>query len=86
MATSNDFFRIFDNYPNIDSSSSTSLDEILQKFGEHPANAKKLLDDALEAEYIEPTPSNNPLGVLAYKQRYKITKSGLEVYMVCDDV
>jgi hypothetical protein len=86
MAISNGFFRIFDNYPCIDSSSSTSIEDILLKTDEHPNYARTLINDALVEQLIEPIKNNNPLGVLTYKQRYRITQKGIQVYQLCEDI
>ena len=86
MAKSNGFFEIFDNYPNIDMNSSTSIEDIMRIFHCHPEEAKNFIEESLAQQLIEPIKNNSQLGVLSYKQRYRITQKGFQEYIVCDDI
>lgn len=85
MADSNGFFQIFDNYPDIDLSSTTSIRDIQVKFNAPPMDARELIEEALEKGLIEPVKSDNPLGVVSYMQRYRITHKGFETYLRCEE-
>ena len=85
MADSNGFFQIFDNYPDIDLSSTTSIRDIQVKFNAPPMDARELIEEALEKGLIEPVKSDNPLGVVSYMQRYRITYQGFEVFLRCEE-
>ena len=80
------FFQIFDNYPNIDMSSKTNKLYIMEKFNEHPANVMNLLNEALDAQYIEPIIRNEGLGTVKYKQEYRITQKAYQLYLQCEDI
>ena len=81
-----DFFQIFDNYPNIDMSSKTNKLYIMKKFNEYPENVMNLLNEALDAQYIEPIIRNEGLGTVTYKQEYRITQKAYQLYLQCEDI
>jgi hypothetical protein len=82
------FFEVFTNYPNIDRNSFTTIEYICNKYYNiHPADAREWIEEAVKQGLIEEVvPVNSPLGVVSYKQKYKITNEGLKRYMYSEEV
>ena len=78
MADSNGFFQIFDNYPDIDLSSTTSIRDIQVKFNVPPMDARELIEEALEKGLIEQPPEiekTDPLKLAEEEDHIKINDS-----------
>lgn len=81
------FLLMFTNYPNIDRNSFTTKEYICNKYKIHPAVAREWIEEAVKQGLIEEVvPVNSPLGVVSYKQKYKITNEGLKRYMYSEEV
>lgn len=78
------FFEIFDNYPDIDVSSTTSIQDIQQKFNCHPTEARELIDKALAEQLI--VLDNGSARKVSYMKRYVITQKGYQLYLEYGDI
>lgn len=78
------FFEIFDNYPDIDASSTTSIQDIQQKFNCHPAEARELIDEAFAKQLI--VLDEGSASKLSYMKRYVITQKGYQLYLEYGDI
>lgn len=81
------FFEVFTNYPNIDRNSFTTKEYICNKYNVNRAEAREWIEEAVKQGLIEEVvPVNSPLGVVSYKQKYKITNEGFKRYMYSEEV
>ena len=73
------FFEVFTNYPDIDRNSFTTIEYISYKYNVLPIEAREWIEEAVKQGLIEEVvPVNSPLGVVSYKQKYKITNEALK--------
>lgn len=80
------FFEVFTNYPDIDRNSFTTREYICNKYNVLPIEAREWIEEAVKQGLIEKVPVNSPLGVVSYKQKYKITNEGLKRYTYSEEV